>query len=82
MIVRGYEICVGDKLGTYDNTYESISELEKELNAHGIETRIGCNPESGIWSVAILGSVPNNKYDCNRDEIVEITKKGVIYDVG
>ena len=85
MKVRGYEICVGDKLGTYDNTYESIVELEKQLNTHGIETRIGCNPESGVWSVAILGGVPNNKYDCNREEITEITeiiKKGVIYDAG
>lgn len=61
-LVRAHEIRVGDKYGTYDNTYESIIKLEDELNQRGIKTRIGCNPESGVWSVAILNVPWEDEY--------------------
>lgn len=51
---KGYYISRGDKFTTPENTKESCDSLATELRQHGYQCKVGCNQESGIWSVAVL----------------------------
>lgn len=45
---------VGDGITDYGSTKEGCEELASGLEEYGYKVRVGCNGETGRWSVAIL----------------------------
>ena len=57
---RANKIVAGDKLYAFDEEHaESLAQL---LRTYGCSTRIGCNCESGEWSVYIQSINNGNGY--------------------
>lgn len=52
--IRTWPLKPGDKITDSDYSEEGCRKISDELSRNGINNRIGYNPESGIWSVAIL----------------------------
>lgn len=70
--IRTWPLEPGDKVSDPDNTEEGCRKISNELSQHGIKNRIGYNPDSGIWSVAIIN--PNDYVEIGGWEIEDIDK--------
>lgn len=51
---RCYRLMKGDKIAVLDNTEKTTKQVAQEMKSVGIKVRIGKNPETNIWSIAIL----------------------------
>ena len=52
--IRTWPLEPGDKISDPDCTEEGCRKISDELSQNGINNRIGYNPDTGNWNVAIL----------------------------
>ena len=52
--IKVYEPQKGDKIAILGNTEKLTRQVAKQMESVGIKVKIGKNPETNIWSIAIL----------------------------
>lgn len=74
--IKTWPLEPGDKVSDSNNTEEGCRKISNELSQHGIKNRIGYNPDSGIWSVAII-----NPNDCWEIDDIDKMREARMMDV-